>query len=364
MLERYIRDALQHLQDKDTYVIILEKQANQEDPDLRLDICDWLWKYRRVLSRGDRTYIRKKLAETAEDPFGYFYLTYKLHKTPIKTRPVCSDCASTPHALGQWVDVMLQPIVKAQEAYFKDTFELKKLLDPLEPTPRWKLVTFDAVAMYTNIPPEKCIERIATYLRHPNTRKRFPHYDPDALIDAIEIVMRNNRMRFGDIIVRMVRGIAMGMSPAPPIANLFMAIAEATDILPVFAPHLPLYKRFIDDGLALWKCHPDQATDAVNYNAFQTAINNTGLSWTFTEPSREIEFMDLTITIEGRKIITNLYEKPMALHLYIPPHSCHPPRCHEGLVTGMILRIYRLCSRQSDITHWLAKFYKHLLDRG
>ena len=153
LLERYIRDALQHLQDKDTYVIILEQQANQEDADLRLDICDWLWKYRRVLSRGDRTYIRKKLAETAEDPFGYFYLTYKLHKTPIKTRPVCSDCASTPHALGQWVDVMLQPIVKAQEAYFKDTFELKKLLDPLEPTPRWKLVTFDAIAMCTNIPP-------------------------------------------------------------------------------------------------------------------------------------------------------------------------------------------------------------------
>ena len=74
--------------------------------------------------------------------------------------------------------------------------------------------------------------------------------------------------------------------------------------------------------------------------------------------------MDLTITIEEGKIVTNLYEKPMALHLYIPPHSCHPPRCHEGLVTGMILRIYRLCSRQRDITSWLVKFYRYLLDRG
>ena len=71
--------------------------------------------------------------------------------------------------------MMLQPIVKAQKAYFKDTFELKKLLNLLEPTSRWRLVTFDAVAMYTNIPPEKCIERIGTYLRHPDTRKRFPH---------------------------------------------------------------------------------------------------------------------------------------------------------------------------------------------
>ena len=41
---------------------------------------------------------------------------------------MCSDCAATPHALGQWVDEMLQPIVKAQPAYFKDTFYLKKEL--------------------------------------------------------------------------------------------------------------------------------------------------------------------------------------------------------------------------------------------
>ena len=74
--------------------------------------------------------------------------------------------------------------------------------------------------------------------------------------------------------------------------------------------------------------------------------------------------MDLTITIEGREIVTNLYKKPLALHLYIPPHSCHPPRCHESLVTGMILRIFRLRSRQQDITSWLTKFYGYLLARG
>jgi len=34
------------------------------------------------------------------------------------------------------------------------------------------------------------------------------------------IVMHNNRMRFGDIIAKQILGIAMGMSPAPTIANL------------------------------------------------------------------------------------------------------------------------------------------------
>ena len=74
--------------------------------------------------------------------------------------------------------------------------------------------------------------------------------------------------------------------------------------------------------------------------------------------------MDMTITMFGNKIETNLFEKPLALHLYIPPHSCHPPSGFGSLVTGMVLRIFRLCSRKKDIKHWLHEFYGHVLDRG
>ena len=77
------------------------------------------------LSDDAQKFIHRKLSETINDPFGYFYLSIKLHKTPISTRPVCSDCASLPHALGQWVDEQLQPIVKGQSTYFKNSFDLK-----------------------------------------------------------------------------------------------------------------------------------------------------------------------------------------------------------------------------------------------
>ena len=59
--------------------------------------------------------------------------------------------------------------------------------------------------------------------------------------------------------------------------------------------------------------------------------------------------MDLTIKIEDDKMSTNLVEKPLALHLFIPPHSCHPQKCFKRLVTGTTLRIHRLCSHQKDI---------------
>jgi hypothetical protein len=62
--------------------------------------------------------------------------------------------------------------------------------------------------------------------------------------------MLNNRMRFGDIIVKQISGIAMGMSPAPTIANLYVAIYEELHVLK-FLPSPVLYlRRFIDDNMA------------------------------------------------------------------------------------------------------------------
>ena len=68
-------------------------------------------KHRKALTGEVVLYIRHHLDLTSDDPFGYFYLLVKLQKTPLSTRPVCSDCASVPHALGKWLDIQLQPIL-------------------------------------------------------------------------------------------------------------------------------------------------------------------------------------------------------------------------------------------------------------
>ncbi len=72
----------------------------------------------------------------------------------------------------------------------------------------------------------------------------------------------------------------------------------------------------------------------------------------------------MTIKISGNQLVTALYAKPMALHQYIPPTSCHPPGALTGLVFGQILRIFQLCSRDEDISSELAIFHHRLLDCG
>ena len=218
--------------------------------------------------------------------------------------------------------------------------------------------------MYTKIDIEDCIAHLSAFLLDESTKKKFPHYSATPLITAIKIVMRNNRMRFGDIIVRQLIGIAMGMSPAPSLANLYVAIHENQALLKFLDTSILYLRRFIDDGLAIWLHHPDPHTDNANWIQFKEAVPSGGLGWTFTPRSSHVVFMDMTITIKGPCIETSLFEKPLSLHLYIPPHSCHAPGVSTSTVMGKVLRIFQLCTHKADISKNLHKFYGHLLERG
>ena len=61
--------------------------------------------------------------------------------------------------------------------------------------------------------------------------------------------------------------------------------------------------------------------DAPIWKLFKDNVNNRGLNWTFTNHSKQVDFMDMIIKIVGTKIETTLFENALALHMYIPPHS-------------------------------------------
>jgi hypothetical protein len=212
------------------------------------------------------------------------------------------------------VDAQLQPIVKDQALYFKNSFTLKADLDGLDIPPNASLFTYDAVAMYPSINMAQCLERLLGYLSSPNIASYYG-INPTALIEAIAIVMYNNCMRFGNVLVKQISGIAMGMSPVPTLANLFVAIYEHDHVLQ-YIPAMVKYRcRFIDDGFGIWLHDPDPEVNAANWKAFQDYLNKSGLKWIFSKRSNKEVFMDLRIKIVDHKIITSLYAKPLALHL-------------------------------------------------
>jgi hypothetical protein len=89
-----------------------------------------------------------------------------------------------------------------------------------------------------------------------------------------------------------------------------------------------------------------------------------GLEWVCTDLATSVNFMDLTITIADGHLETTLFEKAQNLYLYIPPHSSHPRGVFTGLIFGQVLRIRRLCSKQSDADDRTKQFFARLLARG
>jgi len=365
---RYVHDGLVHLNDTSTYQPMTEEDAWAHARETYLLIFNWTLEWSRRpknwLDKSSKDYIQLHLQRNMKDPFGYFYLMYKVHKSPLKTRPVLSDCASILNPLGKWVDTMLQPIAKTMPAYFKDSFALKDVLDNFVVPPRARIFSCDAQSMYPNIDTNTALADIAAFLRDDETQRRFPHYHPEMLITALEIVMTRSVLRFGDIYRKQISGTAMGSPPAPPWATIFFGLKEKK-FLPVWRIWLPLYLRFIDDVFAMWvPVSDDPADDDAHWASFKATVNDGCLTWDFTERGLTLDFMDLRISIVGDRFETTLYEKPMALHLYIPPHSGHPPGVTSGHVSGEILRIFRLCTHEEDRTEKVCIFFRRLTHRG
>ena len=317
----------------------------------------------------DATYIRRHIANNHTSPFAQFYILYKILK-PKKingqwhTRPVTSDVTSYPHGLGKWVDQELQPLVRKQASFFKDSFELKTILSELSVHPSARLFTADATSMYTNIKTDVALTLISQLIHQELSKSQQPSYT-EALVSALHIVFTNSIVKFDDTYWRQTSGTGMGIAPAPPWATIFYALHEQ-HFVPKWSAHLIFYKRFIDDIIGIWLPHPDMATDTSLWSAFCNDLQQWhGLEWTISLRSTRCNFMDLALTLTPTgKIDTNLFEKSQNLYLYIPPGSAHPKGMIKGLIFGNTLRIMRLCSHEGDVATHLSNFRTRLLARG
>ena len=75
ILEHYIKDALTHLLDSNTFETLSSSEAEARDRELRVAISNWISKYAIDLDTDTKRYLRSKLKATKDDPFGYFYLS-------------------------------------------------------------------------------------------------------------------------------------------------------------------------------------------------------------------------------------------------------------------------------------------------
>ena len=163
--------------------------------------------------------------------------------------------------------------------------------------------------MYSNID----LNHARTVMKHwlesyvpENITDALPH---DTILEALDLVMRNNIVQFGDSYFLQLVGTAMGTSVAVVFANLYFGWHEKTLLLPKYRDTLKriiYHSRFVDDVFFIRTGDTDHIWDelCLDYNKFGI------LKWEIMKPKSAVDFFELTLKIKNGCITTMTYQKP------------------------------------------------------
>ena len=296
---------------------------------------------------------------TGQFRLAVFYMLPKLHKTPIKGRPIVASRAWVFTPLSQWLAYHLNEVLETCDTVLSSTAsiitKLRSFASPLDGDVY--LVTADASDMYNNIPVDQAILAVGSLL----LRRNWPQQLVAAVKAGLELVLKNNFFTFNGNTYRQTAGIAMGTPCAPPLAQLFVATLEETLRASLGQQWPALYVRYIDDGFAIVKGHRDQL------DTFMAEVQamHPNLRWTFTVSQKAVAFLDLTIWLgrDGR-LGYSVHSKALNAFQYIPPFSFHAPSVARGWILTELFRNRRNSSTELARLYAGHKFFKRLRKRA
>jgi hypothetical protein len=286
--------------------------------------------------------------ETREPAVPRFYGIPKIHKQPVKFRPIvpCHSCVQAPAA--KFVSKTLKPLISARRKVLKGTKQLAADLKNYKISAHRKkfLVSADIVAFYPSLPLEKTIDLMIQIfdMTYPNMDASIK----DVFNRAIRLANFNLLCEFDGVTYRQKKGIAMGVACSPDIANLWGAYFEDLCFQndPILRERVAFYRRFIDDIFMV--VYADNAAEALQI-AQRLSLDDPGcddikLTWEVSE--YHLAFLDMMVYIDPHsgRIEHTPYMKRLNHLERVPWISHHPKDIKKGTFIGEMSRLATLNS--------------------
>ena len=359
--EDYIREGLEHLSDKNTYLELDHDMTEQVTTTIRHTLRSM--KNSGLLSPNMVGFcLPPHTPRTA-----VIYFLKKIHKQPMSIRPIVSTVNSATANLAEFLDHYLQPIMKQLPAYLKDTTQFLCEIAHIPIHRDTWLVTVDVKSLYTNIPNEEGIQ--ACYEAWLTQETTDPQHPPaETLRQLLELVLKLNVFEFDNKHYLQIFGTAMGSKLAPAYANTFMGKLEKT-ILDNSPLKPSYYRRFIDDIFLIWPHSKEELDRFLNH------MNNANQSIQFTSEhsKEEIVFLDVVVykknsnnhvTDSTCTLHTKTYIKPTNKQLYVRKGSYHPGGTGKGITVGEAIRFLRTNSELNNFSTMMMLHKRNLIKRG
>ena len=287
--------------------------------------------------------------------------------THLKFRPIVAGCNCSTSRLSEFFDKILKPLTIKIKSYVKDSTDFLNKLPKYVPEDS-ELITFDVTSLYTSIPHTLGLTALEYWINKCDDMidERF---EKQFIIDAMEIILRNNTFIFDDILYLQICGTAMGTKVAPSYATLTMAYLEETEFYPTIETNIndeisgyvkENWLRYLDDCFLIWNNKWGSKTNV------QHILNDMdeNVKFTMESSTKEIQFLDICVYIENPEIKTDIYHKETDTFNYLDFRSCHPSYCKANIPFNMAKRICTIISDHTIKEQRLKELETRLLKRN
>jgi hypothetical protein len=289
--------------------------------------------------------------------FPTFHVMPKLHKTPMKFRPIVPSYACPTTFISKYLDRILQKCLQFYPWVCHGSYHALSVFENLCVNKDLVCMSADVESLYTSIDvPSGLIKLRGSLLGI----CKIPRTETDLIISLLDWVFNNNFFVFEGNLYRQKHGIAMGTSVAPTFANLVLAHSEyhkmyRKNLMP------PGYLRFVDDT---WLCIRPSEVDA-----FKVMFQNLDqfLNWTFVVGD-QVPFLDFMISIKERvttygRVDLSLYVKDLDKHLYPNPNSDYPFQYRFGWIASEARRVLRNSTSDANFRERISELRSNLIKR-
>jgi len=306
------------------------------------------------------------------------YGLWKLHKTPIKMRPIVPNFNWHTTKASKYLADKWQQFVDAIPWILPNSLELVRTFE--HSYAFWidevYIASFDVNAMYPSI--DYTIDEFWFLLKRAikfaakRVHVRFTQSYFESDFALLNWVLSNSFIQFNNVVYRQTAGLSMGSPVAPVVANLFLAGAEYNVFQHGLFKHTDIessftYRRYLDD-IFITTQRMDKVHTFLNIVSGVCQPSVITFSDTNPEDRSKTVYLDLNIEVvdHGRlakRLKFSPYDKPQNKHIYTNPNTFYPFRYIYNWLEGESIRLIRNSSNEKDFIFALDSFKRNLLTR-
>ena len=282
----------------------------------------------------------------------------------LQFRPIVAGSVCETSRLSSLLDKLLKPFLINVPSYVRDDIDFLKFI-PKQVHNNTKLVSFDIVNLYTNIPHNLGREAISYWLDK-NPELLPSRFDKTFIIDSLTIILENNNFSFNNKYYNQIKGTAMGTKVAPTYACLVLGYLESNlyqklenKDKSLAADVFKQWKRYIDDCFIFWE------RSFEDLQTFANILNSLHKDITFkmTVSEYELPFLDILIIKRDQTIVTDIFYKITDSKQYLNFKSCHPKHTKINIPFSLARRICTIVSDKALLRQRLSELANILLKR-